>query len=333
MRFILSVIFLFTLAITTFAQSTFNVDFDQRVSGDNLLVDIYMNKTSGDDFELGGCNLPFNIHSAGLDLAELTIVDSLVGKFSTKQNPASYSGPSINKSNSFTHIYFSRNYAGGGLGKKLTGAKEKIVTVSIPITDPCSNSQISWVNKGTLTNFSNKRIKKNAQFIDSEVFEFTQPLADPVIFENNGVLESDAIGDKQWYLNGELIAGATASVLTIEKEGTYTLETSNGCLSKTSNEYTHHVTGPELVVSAAPNPFVNQTTINYNLPSDGQVSIEVFDAIGNKISTLVNATQSKGIYSIPYSTQQNGSTSGVYFVKLRLGEETRTQRIVELINN
>lgn len=333
MRLLYITIFGTFLSFSSLAQSNFEVSFEQQIEGDHLLVDIYVQKTSGDDFVLGGCNFPFNINSSGLDLSTMSIVDSMTGKFSSKLNPTSYNGPSLNASNSFTHIYFSRNYAGSGSGVVLTEAKERIVRLAVPITDPCTTSQIEWVNRGTLTNFDNKKIKKYASLINSEVFSFTQELESPVITLDENYLQTTSEGQLQWYLDGKAIEEEITDKLELTKEGSYTVTVSNECYSKSSDPYQYTITGPDLEVSAAPNPFVNQTVVSYNLPNDANVSVEVFDMIGNKISTLVSSYQTKGIYSIPFNARQNGSTSGVYFVKLRVGEEVRTQRIVELNSN
>ncbi|TNE71733.1 T9SS type A sorting domain-containing protein [bacterium] len=66
-----------------------------------------------------------------------------------------------------------------------------------------------------------------------------------------------------------------------------------------------------------PNPFNPTTVINYQIPVKQKVLIEVYDIIGRKIQTLVNAEQLAGQYTVTF----NGSNvaSGVYFVRLKSG--------------
>lgn len=58
------------------------------------------------------------------------------------------------------------------------------------------------------------------------------------------VLTSSANSDNQWYLNGNLIVGATAKTLTITEEGVYKVQVGTGaCLSDFSDDVSLIVTG------------------------------------------------------------------------------------------
>ena len=67
-----------------------------------------------------------------------------------------------------------------------------------------------------------------------------------------------------------------------------------------------------------PNPFNPSTTINYNLPIESRVTIDVFNIAGEQIGQLVNQEQSAGHYSVDFnsSSQNRNISSGVYFYKL-----------------
>jgi len=67
-----------------------------------------------------------------------------------------------------------------------------------------------------------------------------------------------------------------------------------------------------------PNPFNPSTKINYNLPVDSKVTLEVYNIIGNRISQLINKEQSAGSYSVNFnsSSLNKNISSGVYFYKL-----------------
>ena len=86
---------------------------------------------------------------------------------------------------------------------------------------------------------------------------------------------------------------------------------------------------PEVFLSSAPNPFVESTSIRYILQTSSNVSIEVYDQRGHRISILVPPTQQQaGIYSVPFNTST--LSKGVYFVKaIKDGEVMQSLRIVK----
>jgi hypothetical protein len=59
-----------------------------------------------------------------------------------------------------------------------------------------------------------------------------------------------------------------------------------------------------------PNPFNPATTITYNLPRDGFVTVKVYDIVGSEIVTLVNEEKKAGSYLITF--EGNNLSSGVY---------------------
>jgi choice-of-anchor B domain-containing protein len=75
-----------------------------------------------------------------------------------------------------------------------------------------------------------------------------------------------------------------------------------------------------------PNPFNPSTTIEYNLAENTQVKIEIFSVSGQKIKTLVNGPQSKGLHQINFSA--DNLASGVYFYKLKTERFTQIRRML-----
>jgi len=66
-----------------------------------------------------------------------------------------------------------------------------------------------------------------------------------------------------------------------------------------------------------PNPFNPVTTIRYQLAKATQVELTVFNALGQKVTVLVNGKQSAGTYTV----KMNGALlpSGIYFYRLKAG--------------
>ncbi len=73
-------------------------------------------------------------------------------------------------------------------------------------------------------------------------------------------------------------------------------------------------TGARLEVSR-PNPFTESAEITYELPSSGHVRIEVYDAGGRQVTTLVNGEQSAGQHSVLIQGSELGAT-GTYQCRL-----------------
>jgi hypothetical protein len=66
--------------------------------------------------------------------------------------------------------------------------------------------------------------------------------------------------------------------------------------------------------------------ISYSVPRRSLVDIEVYDALGSKVATLVDSEKSPGRYSIEF----NGSelASGVYFITMRAGSYMNTRKMM-----
>jgi hypothetical protein len=63
-----------------------------------------------------------------------------------------------------------------------------------------------------------------------------------------------------------------------------------------------------------PNPFNPTTSITYNLPADGIVSLKVYDMLGSEVINLVNDNQKAGVYIIPFNASD--LASGIYICKI-----------------
>lgn len=82
-----------------------------------------------------------------------------------------------------------------------------------------------------------------------------------------------------------------------------------------------------------PNPFNAATTIQYSLGARSNVTIEIVNVLGQRVTTLVNATQPAGDYSVVW-TGENGegklTASGIYFYRLRTETFTQTRKLLLL---
>jgi flagellar hook assembly protein FlgD len=77
--------------------------------------------------------------------------------------------------------------------------------------------------------------------------------------------------------------------------------------------------------------FSYSTTISYQISDPGQVSIKLYNALGQEVRTLVEERKSSGTYTVVWDGTDNKGqdlTSGVYFCKLNSEAETAQNRMV-----
>ena len=77
-----------------------------------------------------------------------------------------------------------------------------------------------------------------------------------------------------------------------------------------------------------PNPFNPSTKIQYQVPRISQVTLKVFDVLGNEVATLVNEEKHAGSYVVEVDAEN--LTSGIYFYTLNAGSYTQTRKLVLL---
>jgi len=77
-----------------------------------------------------------------------------------------------------------------------------------------------------------------------------------------------------------------------------------------------------------PNPFNPTTVITYSLKESGEVRLELFDVLGRKVATLVNARQEAGSYTYSFNAARYGLSTGMYFYRLQSGGFVATKKML-----
>ena len=75
-----------------------------------------------------------------------------------------------------------------------------------------------------------------------------------------------------------------------------------------------------------PNPFNPVTTIRYQIPKDGMVTLKVYDILGAEVASLVNETQATGKYEINFNAQH--LASGVYIYRLNINDYVNVKKMM-----
>jgi hypothetical protein len=82
-----------------------------------------------------------------------------------------------------------------------------------------------------------------------------------------------------------------------------------------------------------PNPFNPITTLRYDLPEQGFVTITIYDMLGREIKSLVNTAQEAGFKSVTWNaTNDHGKpvSAGVYLYQIQAGDYISTNKMVLL---
>ncbi len=82
-----------------------------------------------------------------------------------------------------------------------------------------------------------------------------------------------------------------------------------------------------------PNPFNPETKIAYKLAKTAKVSLDVYNALGQKVRTLVQASQPAGSYDVTWNGLNDlgaAVPTGVYFYRLQAGAQTMMKKMVLL---
>jgi hypothetical protein len=91
------------------------------------------------------------------------------------------------------------------------------------------------------------------------------------------------------------------------------------------------VTPARLQLNISPDPFVNTTTISFAVPNATDVSLTIYNRIGQHIATLVNEHKQEGSYSVNWNRKDVYGLevpNGVYFVRLTCGDVSSTANVV-----
>ena len=74
-----------------------------------------------------------------------------------------------------------------------------------------------------------------------------------------------------------------------------------------------------------PNPFNPSTTITYSLEQSGLVSLSIYNALGQRVTQLVNKSQLPGRYNVQWDALV--APSGIYYYRLEVGDVSLTRKM------
>jgi hypothetical protein len=75
-----------------------------------------------------------------------------------------------------------------------------------------------------------------------------------------------------------------------------------------------------------PNPFNPSTLIEYALPTESSVRLEVFGVLGQRIATLVEEQKSAGYHAVRFDAGQ--LPSGIYYYRIVAGDFIQVRKML-----
>jgi hypothetical protein len=87
----------------------------------------------------------------------------------------------------------------------------------------------------------------------------------------------------------------------------------------------------DALIGNSPNPFNPETAISYSLSENRRVSIVVYNALGQKVRTLVNGPLAAGKHMARWDGRDDAGrsvSSGVYFCKMRAGTYAKSVKML-----
>lgn len=82
------------------------------------------------------------------------------------------------------------------------------------------------------------------------------------------------------------------------------------------------------LTSSYPNPFNASATIEFQIPDPGRVTIEIYNVLGQKITTLVDDYYQNGKYTVSWDA--SSQASGVYYYRVRSGDSSKVRSMTLL---
>ncbi|MDX9925161.1 MAG: T9SS type A sorting domain-containing protein, partial [Ignavibacteriaceae bacterium] len=80
-----------------------------------------------------------------------------------------------------------------------------------------------------------------------------------------------------------------------------------------------------------PNPFNPTTTIEYNLPTEGNVKLEVYNSLGQLVNVLIEGNQSAGRNKVTWNGKDsygNSVSSGIYFYRIKTNSFSQVRKMI-----
>ncbi|MFC2130362.1 T9SS type A sorting domain-containing protein [Bacteroidota bacterium] len=155
----------------------------------------------------------------------------------------------------------------------------------------------------------------------------------PIITQSGRRLKSSSLEGNQWFIGGNEIPGANNQYYAPDTSGYYTVQVTdtNGCKSDLSEPYYFDITAVDesdvkkQTLRIYPNPATNQLFIEYYVDTSGNVSLVLYDILGNKVTLIENRYKLEGMFTLQINIDD--FSSGLYYLVYQLNNKTSISKI------
>jgi hypothetical protein len=331
---------------------TFDLQFVEVLNnGVNYDVKIQI-KSNTSTFNIGTSNLVFTYNTSALSSPTLLAIHNFSG---TNYGTMDLTGTTQKSLNIYLNF--------GAVGTAVELSFMDVATIRFTTTDPAGSSNLQWVTSGgaptvvykddestpvsvgTLSDLNTSPLPiQMASFAANVVRGNDVEVAWKTVSETNNYgfevyrkRNENGVWNKLGFIEGHGTTLAAQSYTYLDKSvgfGNYFYQIKQIDLDGKSETFPEMnvVVGvaPDQLVLAQnyPNPFNPTTTIEFALPKETHVSLEVYNVIGQRVATLVDETKPTGIYVVPFNA--SALASGTYFYRLTTKEVSFIKRMMIL---
>jgi hypothetical protein len=103
-------------------------------------------------------------------------------------------------------------------------------------------------------------------------------------------------------------------------------ETVEITITSVSNEHEASLPSRSTLQQNYPNPFNPSSTIKFGIPEAAIVTLDVYNMLGQKVTTLVNERRAAGFYTISFDA--SNLSSGMYIYRIQAGDFVSTKKMM-----
>jgi len=334
-----------------------NATISTARNGVNFDVSVFIQRIGGTAWSLGSSSFVFNYNSAAMTF------DSILTKGIWDASTSGLYGPMFSASYSLgTARSAETDNLTAGSGTDVPQTSTLVGTLRFTITDAAQNHNITWNGASYITDASGTQQTvimtdpangplpiQLSSLVATVAVKGQASLHWTTLSEvNNYGFEVQKATDKNGTfasIEGSFIAGNGTT--TAKHDYSYTdIAYAAGNVYRlkqidlTGGVYYTDVVDPQSVTGVAgkalpteyslsqnyPNPFNPSTTIQYGLPKDSHVLLEVYNVIGQKVLTLLNEVQPAGYHQV--RLDGTNLASGVYLYRLAAGNKAFMKKFV-----
>lgn len=179
--------------------------------------------------------------------------------------------------------------------------------------DPGFSSSITYMVDSLNEYVRETRLGTLASFMwnynpNNDLFAATYPVIESLTYTNTSLQTAGtdglALGDLNWYPS--------------QRAGWVETAVQQSAAATTALTYT--------LAQNFPNPFNPSTVIEFSLPKQSQVSLKVFNVLGQEVASLVNETMAAGSHSVTFNA--SNLATGLYFYKLTAGSFSSVKKMM-----